>query len=88
MRKIGHGLRVGNIVALDQVPEQDGVEIFLMNPDPQRSVQSGDLREAAGLPIFLEGLLYEESLLRRHGARAFGSLIGQELPKREREQLS
>jgi hypothetical protein len=33
MRKIGHSLRVGNIVALDQGPEQDGVEIFLMNPD-------------------------------------------------------
>jgi hypothetical protein len=44
-------------VALDQIPEQDGVEIFLMDLDPQVSAEAGDLGKSACLPVFIEGLL-------------------------------
>ena len=78
---------MGNVVALDQVPKQDGLKIFLVGLDPQVAVEAGHLGKAAGLPVFLEGLLDEEPLLRRQSALARDSFVVQKLPEREGKHL-
>jgi len=45
MCEIGNGLGMGNVMALDQVPEQDCVKIFLMDLDPQVPIKTGNLRK-------------------------------------------
>ncbi len=67
-----------NVMAFNQIPKQDGVEIFLVGFDPQVAREAGDLREAARLPVFLEGLLNEEPFLCGQSARALDALIVQE----------
>gem|GEM_PF-4929517 len=74
-------------MALDQIPKQDGVKVFLVGLDPQVPAKTGCLGETAGLPVFLEGLLNEEPLLRRQSALALDSFVIQEFPEREREHL-
>jgi hypothetical protein len=45
---------MGNIVSLDQIPEQDGAEILLVDLDSQVPVKTNDLGKAPGLPVMLE----------------------------------
>ena len=62
-------------------------KILLVGLDPQVSVEAGHLGEAAGLPVFLEGFLDEQPLLRRQRALALDPFVVQEFPEREREHL-
>ena len=54
--QIGHGPRVGDVVPLDQIAIQDGVEVLLVDPDPQVPAESGDLGKASPLPVLVECL--------------------------------
>ena len=85
--KIGHCPRVGDVVPLDQIAIQDGVEVLLVDPDPQVPAESGDLGKASPLPVLVECLDDREAPLGRQVTRAVDPPIVQVLPKREREDL-
>jgi len=65
MRQIGHRFRMRNVMALDQVSEQDGVKVFLVDLDSQVSSKAGDFGETARLPILPKSLVNEKPLLCR-----------------------
>ena len=52
-----------------------GVKVFLEGLGPQVPAKTGDLGEAAGLPVFLEDLLNEKPFLRRQRTFDLDSLI-------------
>ena len=53
-----HRPRVGDVVALDQVAKQDGVEVLLMNLDSQGAAEPGYFGEAARFPVLVEGVTH------------------------------
>ncbi len=85
--QVGHGPRVGDVVPLDQIPKQDGVEVLLVDPDPQIPAESRDLGKASPLPVLVERLDDREAPLGRQVAGAVDPPIVQVLPEREREDL-
>ena len=64
-------------MALDQVPEQVGVKVFLMDFYSQLPVKPDDFREAAGFPVLLKCLLHEKPFLEGSGLAYW--LIGNSL---------
>ncbi len=63
VRKVLYSLGVRDIMALNQVMEQYGVKVFLMDLYSQVPVKSDDFREAAGFPVIFKRLLHEKPFL-------------------------
>ena len=61
---------MGDVVPLDQVPEQDGAEVFLTRAEVLLRIEVGDFGEAPSLPVSRERILHGESPARRQGAGA------------------
>jgi hypothetical protein len=78
---------MGYVVALDQVPEQDGVEILVVGHRSEAPVEGGDLGESPGLPVVIEGSLDEQPPLGRQSGGRLDAFVVEELPEREREDL-
>ena len=74
-------------MTLDQVPEQDGMKVFLVDLDPQVPVEADDFRESPGFPELLECLLDGKSPLRRERSGTVDAFVIQKLPERKWEYL-
>ncbi len=48
-----------DVVALNEIPEEDCLEILLVRLDTEPTIEVGDLRESAGLPVSFKGLLVD-----------------------------
>ena len=60
VRKIGERARVGDIVPLNEVAEQNGGQVFLMDSYSQVPADVQHFRKSAGLPVLLKRLLHQQ----------------------------
>ncbi len=74
-------------MALDQVPEQYGVKVFLVDLYSQVPVEADDFRKATGFPVLFKRLLHEKPFFRGHGAHCVDLPVIQEFSERKRKEL-
>lgn len=80
MRQVCHRPGMRNVMALDQIAEQDGVKVFLMNFNPQVPLETRDFGKASALPILLERLLDSKASSLSRGALRYRSPCNRETP--------
>lgn len=66
-------------MALDQVTEQHGAPIFLVDLDPQHPAKACNLGKATAFPVLLECLLDGQTFFGREWTVAFDPLVVEKL---------